>query len=195
MPADPTPAPDPKDPKATPAPDPTKDPKPDPAPVNDPEPDPDDLGPKGKAALDAERAARRKAEREAAETRRKLDEYEAANATEVDKAIKKARDEAAKETRDAMLAEMTETTVRARAVGKFADPEDAILHLLRDGHADYIVDGKVSDRAIDSAMDKILKAKPHLANRGGAAPLPGGGAKPSSAVSFNDEIRARAGRG
>jgi hypothetical protein len=89
---DPDPTPDPVK-----APDPQSDPKPDTDPPKD-DPKPDDLGPNGKAALDAERKARRDAEKAAREAQKKLDDIEAANLTKEQAAEKRATDAEAKVT-------------------------------------------------------------------------------------------------
>ena len=52
----------------------------------------DELGPGGKAALDAERSARRRAEKQARETRQRLDALEAEKLSETEKLEKRAQD-------------------------------------------------------------------------------------------------------
>jgi hypothetical protein len=61
-------------------------------PVPDPTP-PDTLGDAGKAAIKAERDHRKKAEREAADLRKRLDAIEAENLSETEKAIAQAKAE------------------------------------------------------------------------------------------------------
>ena len=55
----------------------------------------------------------------------------------------------------------------------------------------FIVKGEVDSKAITSAIDELVKAKPYLAAAGKARPLPGGGATQSSGTSFNDTIRRK----
>lgn len=109
---------------------------------------PADLGDAGKKALDAERAARREAER-------KLKEYEDRDKTE----LQKLQDAVAE--RDAQLADLPKQArsqairfaSQATAAG-FLDPEDALLNL-----AD--VDLSDSD-AVKSALEELAERKPHL---------------------------------
>lgn len=109
---------------------------------------PADLGDAGKKALDAERAARREAER-------KLKEYEDRDKTE----LQKLQDAVAE--RDAQLADLPKQArsqairfaSQATAAG-FLDPEDALLNL-----AD--VDLSDSD-AVKTALEELVERKPHL---------------------------------
>lgn len=109
---------------------------------------PADLGDAGKKALDAERAARREAER-------KLKEYEDRDKTE----LQKLQDAVAE--RDAQLADLPKQA-RTQAIrfasqatsAGFLDPEDALLNL-----AD--VDLSDSD-AVKAALEELAERKPHL---------------------------------
>ena len=182
-------------------PDPEPDPKPDPDP--DPDPDPEPIKPeddwKAKArkherALKAERKAREEMER-------KLREREDADKSETEKAIEKAREEARtqalteaeKERRkDKLEVSVTRLSSRGFEIGegdeketvKFADPDDAMLHVERaidkgDLDADEIFDseGRVNADALQGALAEILESKPHLrAAENGSTPRPKGGA-------------------
>lgn len=79
------------------------------------------LGDGGKAALDAERTARKKAEKEAKDALAKLKAIEDADASELEKATKRA-DEA-----EAANAKLTETARKARLTVELAKPEHALV--------------------------------------------------------------------
>jgi hypothetical protein len=128
----------------------------------------------------------------------KYDELEAQNKSELQKE-REAR-EAAEKQRDEALTTAQRRVVRsevvARAAGKLADPSDAPALLDLD---EFKLDdkGEVDSKAIDAALDDLLKRKPHLAADtkrrtgswdGGARP--GGTTKPS----MNDLIRSAARR-
>lgn len=114
-------------------------------------------------------------------------------------AEEKAIDAARKEGRSEVLAEVNgrvvRSEIRAAAAGKVEDPEDAVT-LLGDLKR-FIVKDEVDTKAISTAIEELVKAKPYLAPATGATkakPLPGGGATPSSGTSINDAIRQQAGR-
>lgn len=155
------------------------------------------LGPQGEAALREERAARAKAEREAAQARDELAALKATTQTDAEKAIETAKAAGRSEALAEANARLVRAEIRAAAGGKFTDPGDVPALL---GDLDRFVDkkGEVDPKAISSAIDDLLKAKPYL---GAAAPgskpgaLPGGGKPSPTGISINDDIRARAGRG
>jgi peptidoglycan hydrolase CwlO-like protein len=109
-----------------------------------------DLGDAGKKALDAERAARREAER-------KLKEYEDQNKSELERL-----QDAVKE-RDTQLAELP-SQVRQQAIrfasfatqAGFLDPEDALVFIDAD-----LGDGD----AVKAALAELAERKPHLVRR------------------------------
>lgn len=151
------------------------------------------LGDAGKKALDEERAARKEAEKAAKALQTELDKIKTANMSEQEKAVAAARAEG----REAALAEANDrllrSEIRAAAGGKMADPSDAPA-LLGDLAVFLDRDGEPDQKAIVSAIDALVKAKPYLAIAGlKPGPLSGGGAKPSSGLSLNDEIRRAAG--
>lgn len=149
----------------------SEEPAPDPAPEPDPEPE-DDLGEKGKKALAAERGrakeaekARKAAEKEAAELKDRLEKLEASSKSEGEKALDKARKEAAEEGRKAAMADVHQhiikAEVRVAAAGRLADAEDAVRFLdLDDFQVD--ADGEVDSKAIAKAIDELLSEKPYL---------------------------------
>lgn len=159
-------------------------------PATPPNPDPEGLGEAGLKALRAERARADEAERKrlAAETER--DELRTKNQTAEEKAIEKAKKEGRDEATLEANRRIARSEIRAAAGGKLQDAEDAASFL---GDLDrFIVKGEVDSKAITSAIDELVKAKPYLAAAGSKPrPLPGGGATQSSGSSFNDELRRK----
>lgn len=160
------------------------------------------LGDGGKAALDAERKARKNAEKAARDVQAKLDELTAASQSDTEKQIAKAR----KESADAATAEVTNTyrskllsaEVRAQAAGKFANPALAVKVL------DIDLDTAFSDDELDTAS--ITKAINEFLARDENAGLRAGGAtsRPQGTVNggegegggdqgFNARLRKAAG--
>lgn len=100
--------------------------------------------------------------------------------------VDRARQEAQREAQTSAQHEIALARVEARAAQKFADPEDAVMHLR--GEVDDLLgrDGKPDVTAIDAALDDLLTRKPHLGksdedgpdfeggSRGGAAGAPKG---------------------
>lgn len=162
----------------------------------------DQLGASGKAALAAERADRRAAEKALKDAQARIDELSTATQTADEKAkaaAARAVAEAKAEVRKEVLAEanarLLKSEIRAAAAGVLADPGDAV-NLLGDLERFTDESGEPNEKAIKSAIDKLVRDKPYLAAAGTrTSPLPGGGAKPASGFSMNDEIRQMAGRG
>jgi hypothetical protein len=165
-----------------------------------------DLGDAGKKALaderkaaKAARAAEKAASQRAAELEKQLADLAEANQTEAEKALKKAREEAAEAARAEVVTELHRerltNALLTAASGKLADPEDAVVHLLPQVEVDSA--GQPDRKAIASAVDGLLKMKPHLkANRinGSADSGPRGDGKPA-ANDMNARLRAQLGRG
>lgn len=142
--------------------------------------DDDQLGEGGQKALAAERARARQAEKDAKEARERADaaekrakQLEDANASDTEKAMAKAREEAAEAARaeereKAATATMAATRriltseVKAAAGTKLADPNDAV-RLLDLDQFEPGDDGEFDAKAISAAIDKLLKDKPYLA--------------------------------
>lgn len=100
----------------------------------------------------------------------RLDEMEAANATDIEKAAKTARDEAIKELTGKHLRERLLDKVEVAAAGKFADLEDARLRLAA-RLDEFVKDGQIDTDAINAAIEKVLEDHPHLrANSQGTPP-------------------------
>jgi hypothetical protein len=98
----------------------------------------------------------------------KLAEFEEATKSEQEKALDKARKEAhtqgSGESDAKWAARVVKADVRALATEKFADPSDAIAFL---DTSQFKVDddGNTDTKAINSALDGLLKEKPHLAKQ------------------------------
>ena len=124
-----------------------------------PEPTAEPLGDGGKAALDAERKARKAAEKQARDAQAQLDKLTEASQSEQEKAIAKA----VKEATDAAKAEVTNefrskllnAEIRAQAAGKFANPDLATRVLDIDADDVFDDDGIKKD-AISKAVDDFL---------------------------------------
>lgn len=185
MPDDPTPDPAATPPAPAPAPGGAK------PPVTDPKADPDALGPAGEKALAEERAARKIAEKAAKDSAAELDKLRKESMSETEKAIATARDEARKEAIGGMAAKLLRSDIRAAAGAKLADPDDAVAHLSMAGDLNRFLsdDGEVDNKAVASAIDDLLKAKPYLAAQAKPGALPGGGAKPANGSSGSDWLR------
>lgn len=152
------------------------------------------LGDAGKAALKAERTRAAAAERQAKALQKQLDEIVAANATEGEKAIAKAKDEGRAEVLSTVNERVLRAEVKAVAGGKLADPADAVK-LLDLSQFTVGDDGNVDTKAISTAIDELVKEKPYLAPAGARpTPLPGGGARPSGGNSIDQQIRRAAGQ-
>lgn len=111
----------------------------------------------------------------------KLDEIEQASATDLEKAVKKARDEATAEATAATRAVLVQAEARAlAAAARFRNPGDAIALLAAEKKLDGIkVDGAVVDQdAVKAAVEQLAKDRPYLLDTG-ATPgvVPGAGAK------------------
>lgn len=126
---------------------------------------PADLGENGVKALQAERQARKAAEKQIADLAAQLDSIRAEQMTDQEKALAAARSEAAEaakaETAATYERRLLEATVKAQAAGRFRDPADALRYLdttdLPRGE-----DGVIDDAAIGAALDAVLTERPYL---------------------------------
>lgn len=151
--------------------------------------DPEGLGEAGLKALRAERARADEAERKRLAAEAERDELRSKNQTAEEKAIEAAKKAGREEATLEANRRIARSEIRAAAGGKLQDAEDAASFL---GDLDrFIVKGEVDSKAITSAIDELVKAKPYLAAAGKGRPLPGGGATQSSGTSFNDTIRRK----
>lgn len=122
------------------------------------------LGDAGKKALQAERAARKEAERKLAELEAEISKLRSATA-----AVKGVDVDAIKaDLRKEFDQKLLTAEIKAAAAGKLADPSDAMRY------GDYF-EGLSADDAdgIKSAISKLLKDKPYLATKDDA-PKPWG---------------------
>ena len=151
--------------------------------------DPEGLGEAGLKALRAERARADAAERARLAAEAERDELRTKNQTAEEKAIDAAKKAGREEATLEANRRIARSEIKAAAGGKLQDPEDAASFL---GDLDrFIVKGEVDSKAITSAIDELVKAKPYLAAAGKGRPLPGGGATQSSGTSFNDTLRRK----
>lgn len=141
------------------------------------------------------KALARKHERESKRRGAELDKIRQKGQTESERAIEKARQEGRDEATAAALASNVETMISVVAADKLADPSYARL-LDDDTREGFVDDGKVDRKAIEKAVDALVKQHPELKKNGSAA-LPGskGSRSTTSGFDMNDEIRRRAGRG
>lgn len=152
------------------------------------------LGAEGVKALEAFKARARAAEKSAKDAQSELERLRQAAMSDTEKAVATAKAEGRKEALAEVTSRLVRAEVKAAAAGKVADPDD-VAALLGDLNAYVKDDGEVDSKSLASAIDALVKAKPYLAAAGAKpAPLPGGGAKPTTGFSVNDEIRRMAGR-
>ncbi|MDX2802385.1 hypothetical protein [Streptomyces scabiei] len=151
--------PAPEDPKGgQPQGDPGGDPKPG---DGDPKPDDDALGEAGKKALEAERTARKEADKKVTELEAEVSRLRRSNA-----ANKGTDVEAIKAEIRAEFAEgLVEAQLEAAATGRLAKAEDAVLFVGRDVIAELAKGGKPDKAAITKAIDKVLEERPYLATK------------------------------
>lgn len=140
--------------------------------------------------------AKERDKRQAAE--RKLAELQQAAKSEQEKALDKAREEARAEVEAQYKAKLNEQTLRAEitrlARDKFVDPADPLGAL---NLSEFEVDdhGKVNEKAINSELDRLLKAKPHWAKQATKGSADQGARGTGTASNdMNARIRRAAGR-
>lgn len=204
MTADPTsPAPAPTDAPPAPGTDPTTPPPPtDPTPSG-PADDPD-AG--AKRALEAERTARRDADKRARQLETELAQLKTAQLSDNERAIAEATQKATTETETKWRDRLIGAEVRALAATRVVDPE--LVSTLID-RKKLVWDGDELDSAVIAAeIDRVLAQRPYLAKPGGDPPPPppapetpappvptvpggprGGGDQPDPASMSMDEFR------
>lgn len=164
--ADPTSPPAPTDAPPAPGTDPSTPPPTDPTPPG-PADDPD-AG--AKKALEAERAARREADRRAKTLEGELAQLKTAQLSDHEKAIEEARQTATTESETKWRDRLIGAEVRALAATRVVDPE--LVSTLID-RKKLVWDGDELDSAVIAAeIDRVLAARPYLARPGGDAPSP-----------------------
>lgn len=160
-----------------------------------------ELGDKGEKALNAWKERAKTAEKEAKEAkklREELDALKEAGQTEQEKELKKAREEAAAEARKELegelFSERKRNAILAAASGRVRDPEDAVLKLL--DQIELTEDGKPDPKAVKSAIDDLLEAKPHWAaekRRNGDGDQGGRGSSDKKPTSLEGAVNQRLG--
>lgn len=127
-----------------------------------------ELGDSGKKAIQAEREARKAAEKSAKEAN---DRAAALEAKEQGREAEHVAALEAQRAKDEALAgankRIVSAELRAAATGKLADPLDALAFI---DITDFEVsdDGSVKDAEITAAIADLIERKPHLAARGGS---------------------------
>lgn len=122
----------------------------------------------------------------------RLEELEAANATEIERAVKAARDEERKAVSTTFTRRLAAAEIKAAAGAKFNDPADAVAYLSDELDSFADSSGEIDSKAVAKAVDALLKAKPYLA----AAAEPDFDAGPRTGrttFDMNDLIRTQAG--
>jgi hypothetical protein len=159
-----------------------------------------ELKPEGEKALNAFKARARAAEKAQKELADKLDKIEEANKSETDKALDKARKEARAEAEGEFEKERRSDRLQvavAKHARDLADVDDVVLNLAQgDLDALFDKDGKIDAKAVQAALEALLKDKPHLKATGVGKPqgsADGGEGQPGEGNSFNDQLRRAAG--
>lgn len=160
--------------------------------------DDEKLGPEGVKALEAFKNRARAAEKREKELAERLDKIEESNKSESEKALDKARKEARKEAEAEFEKERRSDRLQvavAKHARELADVDDVVLNLERaDTDGLFNEEGRVNDKALEAALEELLKSKPHLKASGAGKPpgsADGGEGEGGGAVSMNDLIRGR----
>ena len=125
----------------------------------------DALGEPGKKALEAERKARREAEKQLREFRDRITAMEEAqNKTDEERAQLEKQREIERAALDKANDRILSAELRAAATGRLADPTDALTFIDR---TEFVVgdDGSVDADAIADAVADLVSKKPYLAAR------------------------------
>lgn len=128
----------------------------------------------------------------------KFDEIEAQNATELDKAIKKADADARADMSTKTNTRLVRAEVKAAAsAAGFHDPADAAVLLHgKFGEVKVTDDGDVDEAAVKALVEELAKSKPHLVktDNGRPTPLPGQGQHQKPPSSGREQGLAEAAR-
>ena len=159
--------------------------------------EPDGLGDAGKRAIDAMKAERDAARREAAEAKRRADELEDANKTEHEKEVAEAKKAGAAEVLDRVHGQVRRSEVRAALLAAGVQP--GLVDLA--SRADQFASLKVTDdgvEGLDGAVEAFRKATPELFAKPKATPGDAGlgprGTPAAGGTDLNTFIRREAGR-
>lgn len=128
-------------------------------------------------AKKGENAKARKAAEEVERLQKALAEHEEASKSEQEKALDRARKEAAEaataEVANTYRAKIKTAEIRAQAAGRFADPSDAVALAKIDDDELFDSAGEINTDAIKTALDALIESKPHLAARQGGGHVQG----------------------
>jgi hypothetical protein len=155
----------------------------------------EDLGDAGKRALEAERKARRNAERAAKAAQAELEAAREASLSETERAIAQAARDARTAAYTEFNSRLVKAEARAIATGRLADPSD-VAAFIDLSTIEVDEDGTVDTKAISKAIDDLIKTKPYLAAQRVGGDVDGGARGKPSAVTgdMNSLIRQAAGR-
>jgi hypothetical protein len=122
------------------------------------------LGDAGKKALEAERNARKEADKRAKAAESELEKLRSANKTDAEKAVDAARKEGAAEALKTANTRLINAELRAVAVeAKMRDPRDAGAQLRAElDKVEVGADGEVDTDAIKALVTDLKKNKPYL---------------------------------
>jgi hypothetical protein len=149
-----------------------------------------------RSALEKERADRKAFEKQAkanAKAAEELERYKQASLTEQERAIAKARDEAAAQTRSEVASTFAQRIAKLQFKAEAAGRVKDIDGLLEDLNLAKFVgeDGEPDAKAIKAAVDRFAKVAPAETT----PPFNGGARKTAPATDMNSLIRQRAGLG
>ncbi|MEW1754696.1 hypothetical protein [Streptomyces angustmyceticus] len=131
-------------------------------PAGDDEGDDPKLGEAGEKALKAERAARKAADKKAAELEAEVSRLRRSNAANKGTDVDAIKAEIRADIEGASAARIIRAEVKAAAAKRLADPGDAVK-LLDLSAFELNADGDVDTKAVTKALDDLLKEKPYLA--------------------------------
>lgn len=154
----------------------------------------DELTDGGKKALDAERKARRTAERAAKAAQAEIEQLKEAQLSDNERAIAEAKREAKAEVLSEVNTRVLRAEIRAVATGRLTDPADA-LTFLDLTEFEVSEDGDVDTKSISKAIDDLVKSKPYLAAGRPSGDVDSGarGTSPNPSGDMNSMIRRAAG--
>jgi hypothetical protein len=153
------------------------------------------LGEGGIKALEMERKARREAEKATKLLQAEIENLKQQTMTESERAIAEARKEAREEALEHINKKIVLTEVKAAASGKLSDPTDA-LKFIDVTQFEVDEEGNINAKAINKAIEELIKSKPYLAAHRGSGDIDGGArGKPTSQQNdMNTLIRKATGR-
>lgn len=159
------------------------------------EPAAEQLGEGGIRALEQERKARREAEKATKLLIAEIEQLKEKTMSDAERAIAEAKKQAREETLQDVNTRIVVTEIRAAAAGKLSDPADALKFV---DATQFQVDdnGNVDVKAVNKAIEELIKSKPYLAAHKGSGDIDGGarGKPTSQQKDMNTIIRQAAGR-